>query len=376
LRFHGFRLGSRQFAFAFYAANRTSSAAGQAPPAIACSAAISCAADPTEARARSIQARLAEKTAAAAAEGMSDKRLEIQKRHTLNWLIQGAAQHAGMTFHHFVRDELNALEPGLLPYYDQYAIINLLQYWFPRCSFGRPAEFWQQAAVDPNHPFNGHPLLSKYGGMLAETGKQRAVARWKEKGFPSTFKVSDIVENLRRLESPFKPQLVALAEGTASMVWGIPREHLDGELTDKIMLDDDMLPARNSPGAAFRACIVGYGCVAQNDGDLVVTGKGTNWQLVAKELVKGTAELICLHGLNQLDDDMYRHVLNVTDQLDLEPWMLQSGGELWRRLLVSFPNGLPLAEVLMRLARLPAGTLESVLAAVIEQPEGTARLAI
>ncbi|MEJ0088566.1 MAG: hypothetical protein WDM80_02220 [Limisphaerales bacterium] len=44
---------------------------------------------------------------------MSDVQLEIQKRFTLNWLIQGAAQHAGMTFHHLVRDELDALESGL-----------------------------------------------------------------------------------------------------------------------------------------------------------------------------------------------------------------------------------------------------------------------
>ena len=36
---------------------------------------------------------------------------EINKRLTLNWLIQGAAQHAGMTFHHLVRDELDALDP-------------------------------------------------------------------------------------------------------------------------------------------------------------------------------------------------------------------------------------------------------------------------
>ena len=33
---------------------------------------------------------------------------QINKRLTLNWLIQGAAQHAGMTSHHLVRDELDA----------------------------------------------------------------------------------------------------------------------------------------------------------------------------------------------------------------------------------------------------------------------------
>ncbi len=115
---------------------------------------------------------------------MSDCRLEIQKRHTLNWLIQGAAQHAGMTFHHLVRNELNALDPRLLRYYDQYALINLLQYWQPTCGliFGWPPRFWRQAASKRRHPFFRHPLLSKYGGMLVEAGRQRALARCKEKG--------------------------------------------------------------------------------------------------------------------------------------------------------------------------------------------------
>src|SRR5215472_16736550 len=115
---------------------------------------------------------------------MTDEQLEIQKRHTLNWLIQGAAQHAGMTFHHIVRDELNALDPKLLRYYDQYALINLLQYWHATAAvcFGWPPRFWRRASSSRRHPFFNHPLLSKYGGMLAEAGRQRALARCDEKG--------------------------------------------------------------------------------------------------------------------------------------------------------------------------------------------------
>ena len=46
----------------------------------------------------------------------------------------------------------------------------------------------------------------------------------------------------------------------------------------------------------------------------------------------------------------------------------------WRELqdMASLPDGCPVAKVLMQLARLPAGTLESVVAAVIEQPEKAA----
>jgi hypothetical protein len=310
---------------------------------------------------------------------MTSERLEIQKRYTLNWLIQGAAQHAGMTFHHLVRDELNALEPKLLRLYDQYALINLLQYWQMEVAmlFGSPARFWRQARSKRTHPFFGHPLLAQYGGPLAQAARERALERCKEKGMtrlPIAFSVQTavVVERLRILEAPHRRALVELAKGTASRVWGIPRERLDGELSSQIVLGEGMLPARNSRGAVFRAGIVGYGGVVQNKDELTVVGRGTNWQLLAKELVKGTAELICLHGLNRLDDEMYRRVLEVTDHLDLEPWMLQSGGELWRRLLSALPEGPPIAKVLMHLARLPAGTLESVMATVIEEPEKAA----
>jgi hypothetical protein len=134
-----------------------------------------------------------------------------------------------------------------------------------------------------------------------------------------------------------------------------------------------MLPARNAEGTRFRSCIVGHGGVTQKGDELVVTGTGITWQLLAKELVKGTAELVCLHGLNELDDDTYRQVIDVTDHLDLEPWMLQSGGELWRRLLATFPDRAPIARVLMHLARLPAGNLEAVITTAIERPAAAAR---
>jgi hypothetical protein len=96
-------------------------------------------------------------SSAESAAGMSDEQLQIQKRFTLNWLIQGAAQHAGMTFHHLVRDELNAISPKLLHFYDQYALINLLQYWQPEAKLllGSPERFWERAARRADHPFTG-----------------------------------------------------------------------------------------------------------------------------------------------------------------------------------------------------------------------------
>src|SRR5207237_3482273 len=115
------------------------------------------------------------------------------------------------------------------------------------------------------------------------------------------------------------------------------------------------------------------GVVRRGDA-LVVVGRGTNWQLVAKELVKGTTELICLHGLNRLDDGAYQQVMSAADGVDFEPWMLQTGGELWRRLLAVLPAGRPLAEILMHLARLSARSLEILMLAVIEEPPWASEL--
>src|ERR1043165_2649770 len=131
---------------------------------------------------------------------------EIQKRFTLNWLIQGASQHAGATSHYLVRDELNEIEPRLVRLYDQVALIIVLQYWRlqSRLLMGWPPRFWKRAASDRRHPFYGHKLLSRYGGLLAEETRKRARERCKEKGviflpFAFSFQTAFLIVRLRQL---------------------------------------------------------------------------------------------------------------------------------------------------------------------------------
>jgi hypothetical protein len=301
-------------------------------------------------------------------------RAEINKRFTLNWLIQGAAQHAGITFHHLVRDELDVIDPGLVPLYDQYALINLLQYWSLEGSMllGRPSRFWRRAATDPKHPFFHHPVLSRHGGDLAAAARQRGRQRRDEKGFWRLrylfpLQVVRVVDALKWRELGHEHKLIELAKRAVFRVWRIPPDRLDAQLTTNVAFGTLSKP-RGMTGRMMRMCAVGYGGVIRRGDTLVVCGRGTNWQLMAKELVKGTAELICLHGLNGLSEDVYAKVIAATDGPHFEPWMLQTGGELWRHLLAVLPHGRPQAQVLMHLALLPAKSLETLILAVLEQP--------
>src|SRR5262249_8276247 len=164
-----------------------------------------------------------------------------------------------------------------------------------------------------------------------------------------------------------------LARKAVTMVWGIPPNRLDAELTTRVAFGKLSKP-RTLAGWLLRGCAVGYGGVVRRRGSLMVVARGTNWQLVTKELVKGTAAVICRQGVTRLSDETYQQVIAAADGIDFEPWMLQTGGELWRRLLAVVPSGRPLADMLMHLARLPARSLQTFLLAVLEQPDWASEL--
>jgi hypothetical protein len=300
---------------------------------------------------------------------------QIHKRLTLNLLIQGSAQHAFLTCHHLVREQLDALDGDLVPLYDRFAIAAFLQYWrgVSVLISGKPQRFWRR--IDrPRHPFYGHPLLSRHGGTLAEAARQRVAERAKAKGVRTapvvfSFAVVNDVNRIMAKESLHKHALEDIAREVAHVALGIPRHRLEAELTKQVAFGR-IRPATGLRTQLLRASAAGYGGVLRDDdGRFVVVGRAWMWPLLAHELVKGTAELVCLHGLNTLDDDTYFRVTDAADRIEYEPWMLQVGAELWRRLLPLLPNDRPVAEVLMYVARLAPGALHALLNAIVEQPE-------
>lgn len=299
---------------------------------------------------------------------------EINKRLTLNLLIQGSAQHAFLTSHHLVRDELAAINPDLLLLYDQIALGGFVQYWYAETAlvFGWPDRFWRRASR-PRHPFSRHPLLSRHGLSLALAAKKRAYQRRRVKHvtrIPLLFSLQFMKRVFGTMfkESAHKKALGDLAKRTTHQVWGIPCERLDGELTASVAFGRPRTPTTFRAVAA-RVGTVGFGGVLGDDSEFRVVGRGWVWPVLSHELVKGTVELICMHGLNQLDPTTYRAVLRAADRIEYEPWMLQAGSELWRQLLPLLPDDRPVSEMVMHLARLPARSLERLMLAVVENSD-------
>lgn len=299
---------------------------------------------------------------------------EINKRLTLNMLVQGAAVHSHFTLHYLVQDDLNAISPKLIPLYDKVSIGGFLANWYGDLVLvaGRPKRFWSRVQR-PDHPFHAHALLVKHGPELAETARVSGVERCRAKKvsttpvFQTVQLLGVIIEVLRR-ERRHKEWLQELARQATSQMWGIDEDRLDAALTTDPRFGD----VRKQPtfaGKLYGAAAVGWGGVVRSGSQLQVMARAWVWPLLTHELVKGTAELVCLHGLNTLDPETYEKVMEATERIDFEPWHMQAGSELWRRFLAVSPTARPLSETLMHVARLDPQPLEALMMAVVENPD-------
>ena len=304
---------------------------------------------------------------------LAQHRREINKRLTLNLLIQGAATHTMFTSHYLVRDELDAVDHRLLSLHDKAGPALLLQYWIGDMwmVLGRSGPFWRGVGK-ADHPFHHHPLLAAHGRALAQASRRHTEKRAREKGvstIPGVHYVQSIALYLRgqHREKPHAEELVELAKLATHRAWGIDLDRLDGRLTTDVAFGNLRTP-RTTAGKVLRSAVVGYGGVLrQPDGSLDVVARATVWPLLSHELTKGTAELVCLHGLRHLAPDVYEAAIDEADQLEYEVWLMQAGAELWRRFLAAIPPGQPLAETLMEVARLTPERLERLVMLVAEE---------
>jgi hypothetical protein len=304
----------------------------------------------------------------------SDKLLQqTNKRITLNLLIQGAAVHASLTSHHLVRDELEAIRPGLTNFYDRVAASLILNYFIGDVPllFGLPSRFWGRTQR-PSHLYHEHRLLATYGRELWQASKRYLIARgWKKWiiCIPVLHHIQMLwlVARTAWLERGKRARLARLAERANSLIWDINANRTEAQLTMDVAFGHLQEP-KTFVGRMIRAGVIGYGGVERRNGRFKVVAKAWNFPLVSHELAKGTAELVCLHGLNSLDERTYKQVTEEADQIEYETWMIQAGSEMWRRLLTAVPNNKSLPETLMHLARLDPAPLEQLMMSVVEDP--------
>ncbi|MFT7639751.1 MAG: hypothetical protein ACI9G1_001489 [Pirellulaceae bacterium] len=298
---------------------------------------------------------------------------QINKRLTLNLLIQGAAAHIYTTGSHLVKDDLEEISPGLTEDYDRLAISVQLNYSIGDNALflGWPNRWWGYSSK-PQKAFRDHPFLARYGNQLASESTRYLKRRAKAKGISATpiiqsWQLLSMLMALLHREEGWESQLEKIAKRAVSDMWDIPVGRLDACLTQDNAFGNLQQP-RSFFGRLMRKGVVGYGGVERRGESFSVVAKAWVFPVLLHELVKGTVELICLHGLGCLNDDVYEAVTDEADQLEYEVWLLQAGPEIWRKFIAAAPRQIPLSRSVMHLARLDPQQLEKLMFLIVEEP--------
>jgi hypothetical protein len=299
---------------------------------------------------------------------------EINKRLTLNLLIQGAAAHTFITAHHLVRDELELIEPGITLAYDK-AVVGLhLNYFIGDIALlvGTARQFWRK--IDqPDHPFATHTFFQKYGWQLSNSSHRDLVDRGRALGIETRpvlhyFPCLSRFLTLLNKELPHTFALEEIAKRCVSSMWNLEADRMDASLTRDTQFGNLNTP-KTRLGRMMQVGAIGYGGVRFDGARFNVVAKAWIWPLLVHELVKGTMELICLHGLNKLNDDTYRQATLEADQIEYETWLLQAGPACWRAFLAVLPRNRPMAEIVMHVARLSPAELDQFMDWMMATPD-------
>ena len=302
-----------------------------------------------------------------------EQRQLVNKRLTLNLLIQGAAAHAHWSAHHLIADQLNELNPELFAVYDEIMIRSRLGYWVGGIPMimGCPIAFWLELEEN-RHEFSYHPFFVKYGHQLAIQTRDDVMERCRRANI-STDAVANETrgfllyhETVHLEELHLKP-LEAIAKQVCCELYGIDSELLDAQLTQDPKFGTVREPETEA-GKQILQVMLGWSAVVRGEDRLKVKARATFWSLLIHELVKGTVELLCLHGLNRIDDKDYKVVMDHTEHLEFEIPMLQIGGAVFRRLLEARPKEIPLADCIAGVSKMEPLVLESLMDHLIKSP--------
>jgi len=100
-----------------------------------------------------------------------------------------------------------------------------------------------------------------------------------------------------------------------------------------------------------------------------IVAKAVCFPVLCQELSKGVMEMLMMHGYSELEPKVQDALQRYSDILEDEPWLIQIGPELWRRMLKVIPKDVPLSELVMELGMMDPGNLHKVMDATIDYPE-------
>lgn len=202
---------------------------------------------------------------------------QINKRILLNCVSQGASIHAFYTMHHLVKNELDKINEDLVDIYDEVSVGTVSTYW--KIDYSSMLE--SSANLD----------LLVQGSSKVEYGNNEDAEL---KGM--TDRIAEVFGNNVQWVDPNNDKVVM--------------ELKDGKLIDHENENED--EDEDSPS---------------------VVAVGRTFVILCQELVKGSMELISLHGLKDLSEEDLKIVYAFADKRIDEPRYIQISSEIWRSLL-------------------------------------------
>ena len=297
----------------------------------------------------------------------------VNKRLTLNMLIQGAAVHGHWAAHRLVKQELDAIEPKLFAIYDEMLLRSRLGYWLGGIPalMGNPIKFWWQIRQD-GHEFGFHPFFVKHGFEIAKRTQRDVFDRCRKAevaldGLSNEMRGYRVYAEVIESEQVNLEPLEELAKDVCCEMYGIERVLLDGKLTQRPRFGTVREPDSDA-GQELLKVMIGWSAVERRDGDLCVKATATFWPMLVHELIKGSVELICLHGMNCVSADDFAVALERTDHVEFEIPMLQIGGTIFQRFLEARPREIALAESIMYVSMFEPEVLEQFMFQLFESP--------
>jgi hypothetical protein len=176
-----------------------------------------------------------------------------------------------------------------------------------------------------------------------------------------------LLTRLIRLEAPNYYFLEQLAKRVCTETFEIAPEKLNASITFSPEFGTVRQP-KTRRGRMLLHLMGGWSGVERRGDELIVIAKAIFWPMLVHELIKGTMELICLHGLNDLPESEFEKVMDYTEHVEYEVPMMQIGPEIYRRFVSVLPSGLSLAQCVMKIAQLDPIDLEEFMFEMVEAP--------